>query len=98
MSDTIELLETIGRNASLRHAPAEDLAQTLVAMNASEGLKQAAASGDSIHLTQELGYRALQNPNHVSQTVPEEEEVEPGRHDGDNDDTGPAQDGEDRDA
>lgn len=95
MSNTIELLETIGNNANLRHAPAEDLARTLTGLDASESLVQAAASGDSIHLTQELGYRALQNPNHVNQTAPEEEEGEPGQDDRDNDDLGTGETGED---
>ena len=98
MLNTIELLETIGKDASLRRAPAEELARTLTGLDASEGLKRAAASGDSSYLTQELGYRALQDPNHVSQTAPEEEEFEPGQPDSDDDDTGPGKDGEDRDA
>lgn len=57
MTNTIELLEAIGKDASLRHACVEDLAQALGGMDASTGLKMAAASGDSHHLAQELGYR-----------------------------------------
>lgn len=55
MSHTIELLERIGQDASLRHASQEKLAQALDALNASEGLKVAAASGDKSRLGEELG-------------------------------------------
>jgi hypothetical protein len=55
MSNTIELLETIGRDASLRHASPENLSQALDEMDANAGLKMAAASGDRDHLAQELG-------------------------------------------
>lgn len=64
MTDTIELLETIGRDASLRHASGETLAQALNTLQASEGLRQAASSGDSRHLAQELGPRTDPPPNH----------------------------------
>jgi hypothetical protein len=69
MSNTIELLERIGQDASLRHASQENLARALNALNASEGLKVAAASGDKSRLTQELGpkpYPMLppNNPGH----------------------------------
>lgn len=57
MSNTIELLEAIGRDASLRGASQEHLAQLLDGLDASIGLKMAAASGDRSHLTQELGDR-----------------------------------------
>ena len=56
MSNTIELLERIGQDASLRHASQENLAQALNALNASEGLKLAAASGDKSQLGEELGH------------------------------------------
>jgi hypothetical protein len=55
MSNTIELLEVIGRDASLRHATGDDLAQALDAMGAGESLKRAAASGDRGPLAQEFG-------------------------------------------
>lgn len=57
MFNTIELLETIGRDASLRHASRENLSQALNGMNASEGLRLAVVSGDKNHLAQELGYK-----------------------------------------
>ena len=65
MSKTIELLERIGQDASLRHASREDLAQALGELNASEGMKVAAASGDKSRLIQELGpkHHPMQPPN-----------------------------------
>lgn len=56
MSNTIELLERIGQDASLRHASRETLAKALNALDASEGLKVAAASGDKSRLGEELGH------------------------------------------
>jgi hypothetical protein len=55
MPMTIELLERIGQEASLRHASREDLVQALDELDASEGLKIAAASGDQDRLIEELG-------------------------------------------
>ena len=84
MTDSIELLETIGKDASLRRATQEDLAQVLTRLNASAGLKQAALTGDDHHLRQELGPERFETSNHpttVSQTVPDEEDddAEPGK-------------------
>lgn len=64
MTNTIELLETIGRDATLRHASGEVLVQALDALQASEGLRQAASSGDQRRLMQELGPRSDPPPNH----------------------------------
>lgn len=58
MSNTIELLESIGRDASLRHASGENLVQALNGMGANAGLKMAAASGDRSHLAHELGNKS----------------------------------------
>lgn len=55
MSNTIDLLNTIGADASLRHASAEDLERALTRMHASDGLKLAARSGDKDPLFQEFG-------------------------------------------
>lgn len=57
MSNTIELLETIGSDASLRYTSSENLTRVLIAQQASEGLKQAVCLGDKSHLVQELGPR-----------------------------------------
>lgn len=54
MSNTIKLLEAIGRDASLRHASPQRLTQALDAMNASEELL-AAVSGGRSHLARDLG-------------------------------------------
>lgn len=86
MTNTIELLETIGLDASLRHASGEDLAQALTRLLASERLKQAAISGDSDCLTQELGRGIPITCQIVNQVAPD--------HDGDDEgegDAGPGQ-------
>ena len=69
MTNTIELLETIGRDASLRHASGESLSQVLTGLQASEALKQAAISGDDGHLLKELGHRHIKDPNHVNNNI-----------------------------
>lgn len=58
MTNTIELLEAIGKDASLRHASGDELAQALSGMDASHDMRMAAASGDSRHLAQELGSKS----------------------------------------
>lgn len=55
MMDTIELLEAIGQNASLRHASPQALAMALEHANASPALTSAASTGDSAHLREEFG-------------------------------------------
>lgn len=55
MADTIELLESIGRNASLRYpSSTESLGHELDRMQAGEQLKQAALTGDASQLKMEL--------------------------------------------
>lgn len=77
MSDTIDLLEAIGRDASLRHAAPEELMPMLEKEQASDALKAAVAAGDSSLLGNELGYRKM----HVGQVT-----QGPGHEDGDGDD------------
>jgi hypothetical protein len=55
MGDTIELLEAIGCNATLRRAPRQALAAALEGAKASQALTTAAASGDASYLSQEFG-------------------------------------------
>lgn len=55
MLDTIELLETIGSDASLRHASTEELTKVLEKAQAPELLTKAIISGDSMRLSQDLG-------------------------------------------
>jgi hypothetical protein len=77
MTDTIDLLEAIGQDASLRYASAEELTNLLEQAQASEALV-AAAAGDAsllreqLGLTQNLSPQVVQNPGHE-----EEEEEEP---------------------
>jgi hypothetical protein len=66
MLDTIEMLEAIGRDASLRHAAANELSAFLEQQHASPALTSAAASGDSSELFAELGYTVMHVPQ-VSQ-------------------------------
>jgi hypothetical protein len=55
MTGTIELLENIGRDASLRRASPTHLTQMLSDLDASDGLIQAIQTGDSTFLAPELG-------------------------------------------
>lgn len=92
MSKTIELLETIGRDASLRHASGEDLSQALTGLQASEALKQAAISGDDGHLAKELGHKEVKVPNHVNQNHAPCHEDGDGNDGGQDDDKGDSND------
>lgn len=67
MSNTIELLETIGKSASLRYASAEQLLHSLDQVDAPKELKGAVSSGDSSFLFRELGKNAM----HTSQGAPQ---------------------------
>jgi len=67
MLDTIEMLEAIGSDASLRYASTVELTNILGKAQASEALAQAVASGDSIHLNSEFGSRKMYEPQ-ASQT------------------------------
>jgi len=84
MSDTIELLEAIGRDASLRYASSGELADRLQQSQASGALMAAAAAGDSSLLADELGHKANYQPQSI-QTTPghEDEEEEPKQDDTD---------------
>ena len=76
MRDTVELLESIGRDSRLRHASSEELARALEAAQASAGLRELAASGDVTTLAKELGLEHM-HVEHHSQT---------GGHEGDDHD------------
>lgn len=80
MPDTIELLETIGQSAALRHASANQLARMLEQAKASEALRSAVAAGDSSLLSSEFGHQLNKAPQ-IS-NAPGHEEDEPD-HDGD---------------
>jgi hypothetical protein len=68
MLDAIEMLETIGSDASLRHASSEKLGEVLQQAQASEAFKAAVMSGDSSRLSGELGFWPL-DPPQSSQTI-----------------------------
>lgn len=80
MSDTIELLDAIGQDATLRHASADELAPILEQAKASEALKSAVAAGDSSLLFEELGHQPNRTPQITN--APGHEEDDPD-HDGD---------------
>jgi hypothetical protein len=73
MKDTIDLLEAIGQDASLRHAPTDELAKALVGAQAPEALTAAVASGDSSRLAEEFGRVNNQSPETVFSPAHEEE-------------------------
>lgn len=76
MSDTIELLETIGGDASLRHASPEQLSTMLEQAQASESLTAAAAHGDSSLLFAEFGQQKNEPPQSIQSPSHEEEDEE----------------------
>lgn len=76
--DTIDLLEAIGSDASLRHLPGDELARKLEESQASDALKSAAANGDRAPLKVELGREVQQPPQSTqfpAEEEPEEEDV-----------------------
>lgn len=88
MRDTVELLESIGRDAHLRHASPEELAKALEAAGASAGVIALAANGDGSLLTEELGLVKL-HTEHMTQTggfEGDEEPTDDPDHDDDQDD------------
>jgi len=74
MRDTVELLEAIGRDATLRRASPEVLARALKATDASPGLLELVANGDGTALTNELGL-VDRYVEHMSQTGAHEESL-----------------------
>jgi hypothetical protein len=72
MADTIEWLETIGKSATLRRAPAEKLVETLELTDATNALKTAVTSGDRSWLFAELGNKPMRvmdmdGPSHTEE-------------------------------
>jgi hypothetical protein len=78
MSNTIELLEAIGNDASLRHAPGDELANRLRQLGASEALRAAASSGNCAVLYAELGLVPMQQPQITHTPGHEDDEAEHG--------------------
>lgn len=86
MSNTIELLEAIGSDASLRHATPEALLQTMASLDCSAMLLEAIERGDGDALKPELGHRDGQLVSTVNQIVPDEDDEDDDRDDKDDDD------------
>ena len=74
MMDTIDLLEAIGSDASLRHLPGDGLAKQLEAQ-ASAALMAAASTGDSAPLVVELGAQKSEPPQVTQAPGTEEEDL-----------------------
>jgi hypothetical protein len=80
MTDTIDLLEAIGADATLRHASTEELAIVLERAQASDALTAAVTLGDSTLLFEEFG-RMQHAPPQSTQTpsptpAPDDEPIE----------------------
>ncbi|MBD8871728.1 hypothetical protein [Rhodanobacter sp. DHB23] len=77
MTDTIELLEAIGSDASLRYAQTDELMGVLEEARASAGLTTAVALGDGVSLRHELGLPQMsETPQMNSPGHGDEEEEE----------------------
>ncbi|HUB90669.1 MAG TPA: hypothetical protein VMA74_13170 [Dyella sp.] len=73
MTDTIDLLEAIGQDASLRYASTEALTHVLEEAKASAALTAAVAFGENSRLLEEFGYK-LKETNHATNNPGREEE------------------------
>jgi hypothetical protein len=65
MSDSIDFLEAIGRDASLRRLSPEALARRLKEVGASDVLANATVQRDSRLLCEEFGVRVMNIPNGI---------------------------------
>lgn len=77
MSDTIDLLEAIGSDGTLRNASTEHLSRVLANANASDALMGAVASGDKSKLFDELDDKPMNVPQISQSPGHEEDEDEP---------------------
>lgn len=89
MTDTIDLLEAIGSDASLRHAPAGELASALEEAKASTALMSAVTTGDSSMLAAEFGSQVNLATESTQSPAHEEEEEEDGEEPVPDDDRSP---------
>ncbi|MFK2905324.1 hypothetical protein ISP17_15280 [Dyella ginsengisoli] len=80
MHDTIDMLEAIGKDASLRYADGETLASDAALDAASDALKMAILSGQRGELWAELGAQPMQAMQGVQ--MPQREE-DPDQDEGD---------------
>lgn len=87
MSDTIELLNAIGQDATLRRASADELADKLEQAGASEALRAAVMFGDSSRLAEEFGHKPMYAPQITQSPGNEDDESD---QDGDEDPSYPS--------
>lgn len=66
MTDTFELLETIGSDASLRYAQADELHGVLEQVRADAEFVRAVTTGDSVLLRSALGIREVQHVEQIN--------------------------------
>jgi enoyl-CoA hydratase/carnithine racemase len=76
MADTIEWLETIGKNANLRRASTDELTIILEQAEASEALKAAVKMGDGSLLSAEFGHKEMADENEIHTPAREEDPEE----------------------
>jgi hypothetical protein len=79
MTDPIDFLEQLGRNARLRHAPAAELERVLAASGIAPELRSALLSDDALRLGELLGARPnvcclVEKPDEEDDDAEEEEE------------------------
>jgi hypothetical protein len=79
MTDAIEFLEQLGRNARLRHAPTAELEQALAATEIDPELRSALLSDDPLRLGELLGAQPnicclIEKPDEEEDEEEEEEE------------------------
>ena len=81
MTDAIDFLEQLGRNARLRHAPATELERVLAASGFEPSLRSALLADDAVRLGQLLGAQPnicclVEKPDQEDDEEEEEEEEE----------------------
>jgi hypothetical protein len=81
MTDAIDFLEQLGRNARLRHAPATELERVLAASGFEPSLRSALLADDAMRLGELLGAQPnvcclVEKPDQEDDEEEEEEEEE----------------------
>jgi hypothetical protein len=81
MTDAIDFLEQLGRNARLRHAPTTELERVLAASGLEPGLRSALLADDAVRLGELLGAQPsvcclIEKPDQEDDEEEEEEEEE----------------------
>lgn len=79
MTDAIDFLEQLGRNARLRHAPTTELERMLAASGFEPGLRSALLADDAVRLGELLGAQPsvcclIEKPDQEDEEEEEEEE------------------------